>query len=125
VVQSILLKLQTTVEKAKEEITNHLLPLLELQGDAVALQVTAHKLHLGVDLLFKNRYRIGLYKHAPALFSAAFLQQFNSNLWHDTWNGLTLMFQPDVSPTFCELLPNTSVKPVLVLNENIQYRNYS
>ncbi len=95
VVQNILQKLQATVGKAKAEINDYLLPLLELQGKAVSLQVTVHKLHLGVDLLFKNRYQIGLYKHAPALFSAAFFQQFTSKLWHDAWSGMTLMFQPD------------------------------
>jgi len=95
-VQTILEQLHATINNAKNEINTHLIPLLKLQGNAIKLQVDAHKLHLDVDLLFKNRYQIGLYKHSPALFSSEFIQQFTLKLWHDARSGMALMFQPDL-----------------------------
>ncbi len=95
-VQKIILQLQATKNVAREEIDNHLLPLLELQGKSGKLQVAAHKLHLEVSNLFKNRYQEGLYRQAPPLLSHEFISKFNTKLRHDAQSGVLQILRPDI-----------------------------
>ena len=95
-VQKVILQLQATKNVAREEINNYLVPLLELQGKSGKLQVAAHKIHLEVSALFKNRYQDGLYRQAPPLLSREFISKFNTKLLHDAQSGVLQILRPDI-----------------------------
>ncbi|MEA3466778.1 MAG: mechanosensitive ion channel [Thermodesulfobacteriota bacterium] len=96
-VQRVLGRLQKTIDQSQEILNTELLPLLALQEKAGNIQVSIHTLYLRMQDLFENTFQQGIYKHAPFLFSAAFVDQFDRKLLQESLDGIQQAFRPDIS----------------------------
>lgn len=83
-VQDELTNLQTTINESKKILEIELLPLLETQKKAGALQVTTYELYLQMEQVFKSKFQHGISQQAASLFSSDFINQFNRDLWQKT-----------------------------------------
>jgi small-conductance mechanosensitive channel len=96
-VQRELNRLEQTIKTSQEAINTQLLPLMELQRKAGRMQVSIFDLHLQMQQLFENTFQHGIYKHAPFLFSADFIAQFNRDLWNKVMTGIQGVMHPDTN----------------------------
>ncbi len=96
-IQKVFSQLQNTIDQSQDVINSELLPLLEIQQKAGSIQISIHTLYLRMQKLFENRFQQGIYKHAPFLLSADFVDQFDRELLKESFDGILLAFRPDVS----------------------------
>ncbi len=96
-VQKVLNRLKKTIDQSQEIINTELHPLLDLQEKAGNIQVSIHTLYLRMQELFENKFQQGIYKHAPFLLSAAFVDQFSTELLKESLDGIQQAVQPDTS----------------------------
>lgn len=95
-VQDLLTDLRETIAKAEENLDSRLVPLLELQKKAGALQVSVHALALEINELFLERYQRGISQQDPPFFSKVFWGRLNSSLFQQAKRGILLSLNPDM-----------------------------
>jgi potassium efflux system protein len=88
-------RLDTLIQSAQREVDDYLGPLLSLQQEAGALEMSVHELKTTVDALFQTnvRDRTGV----SFMFSVDFLDQFNPSLWRKAREGAGRLLNPDFS----------------------------
>jgi small-conductance mechanosensitive channel len=96
-VQKVLKQLQDTVETARLTINEQLVPLLNLQKKGGELQLSLHSLTLQIEQLFKAKFKHGLVRQAPFLFSFQFAKQFNHKILLQAYEGAALVLRPSFS----------------------------
>lgn len=95
VVQNKLNQFQTVFDDAQTELDTYLVPLLEVQNKADNLLVALHKIDLEIDTIFESKS--GLNHRTPPLFSKAFVNQLDANLWHETLQNAGTVLRPDLN----------------------------
>ena len=96
-VQKVLKQLQDTVDRANQTINEGLVPLLALQKKGGDLQLSLHGLTLQIEQLFKDKFRHGLSRQAPFLFSFEFMTQFNGKILQQAAEGAAQVLRPNFS----------------------------
>lgn len=94
-VQQQLQQLESVVQEAQSELDFYLQPVLEIQQTAGELQISLHRLDLGIDTFLESRFQLGQGK--TLLFSPAFFKQFNADLWYRTIENGAFALRPDFS----------------------------